>query len=711
MAGINDGQKVDAANSNAAWIAKNANDSTVGILTVNNVTQSTTKDNGALIVEGGVGIEKNLNVGGSVVVTGDLTVNGTTTSVQTANTLIKDALVTFNDGGNDASSEDSGFEIERTTTNAAMQFQNSLASKFKIGLLGSMLEVLVSGVAQTISGIKTFSAQLLVSDTTQSTTKDTGSIVTEGGIGVEKNINAGGSITVVGAVTGSNLSGTNTGDVTLGSIGATPTAAGASLSGQVLTLQPASATLGGVLTAIAQSILGIKTFLSALVVSDTTQTGSLGVGSIVTQGGISAAKNIYVGGAFDVVGLTNLTGHVTLQDAGSFKEQASPTNPSATYRKLYPKSDGKWYSLSSAGAETDLSGTGVQTTKGDIAGFSTLAARVPVGTNDQMLVVDSVQALGLAYNHVTEADLIANLSIAASVAANALTIALKTAAGADASATDPIKVAFRSATLTSGVVSLVKTTAALSIVVPSTATLGHVSSTSTPIYVYELNNAGSGELALSTSYFDETALVSTTAISAAATSATVMYSTTARSNVAFRCIGRLLSTQTTAGTWAAVPTSIAVGDNSKAPYVGLTLLTATSGIKTPSGSDQYHQSTTNSVTLTVGTWQVDQSALFSNGGAVGYIAKALGIFGANGNDTATVPTLLSATANLTVNSAYSSTIYQERRADIGDLAIIHGPSLIITVTASVTIFIVTFSSQSTSANARITGYLTARKLY
>ena len=52
---------------------------------INITTESTTKDTGALIVEGGVGIEKNLNVGGSFdltgnqTITGNLTVEGNTT--------------------------------------------------------------------------------------------------------------------------------------------------------------------------------------------------------------------------------------------------------------------------------------------------------------------------------------------------------------------------------------------------------------------------------------------------------------------------------------------------------------------------------------------------------------------------------------------------------------------------------------------------------
>ena len=52
--------------------------STDGIVTFNNTTQSTTKDNGAVIIEGGVGIEKNTNIGGNADVTGTLDVDGLT---------------------------------------------------------------------------------------------------------------------------------------------------------------------------------------------------------------------------------------------------------------------------------------------------------------------------------------------------------------------------------------------------------------------------------------------------------------------------------------------------------------------------------------------------------------------------------------------------------------------------------------------------------
>lgn len=54
-----------------------------------------------------------------------------------------------------------------------------------------------------------------------------------------------GAKTFTGAISASNLSGTNTGDVTIGAFGSTPNTNGLSLSGQIINLQPADATRSG----------------------------------------------------------------------------------------------------------------------------------------------------------------------------------------------------------------------------------------------------------------------------------------------------------------------------------------------------------------------------------------------------------------------------------------------------------------------------------
>lgn len=45
------------------------------------------------------------------------------------------------------------------------------------------------------------------------------------------------------------------------------------------------------------------------------------------------------------------------------------------------------------------------TTKGDISGFSTTQARIPVGANGTLLFADSTQALGLLYRIIADSDI------------------------------------------------------------------------------------------------------------------------------------------------------------------------------------------------------------------------------------------------------------------------------------------------------------------
>ena len=139
-------------------------------------------------------------------------------------------------------------------------------------------------------------------------------------------------------------------------------------------------------------------------------------------------------------------------------------------------------------------------------------------------------------------------SISASVATSALTIS--------ASA---LTIDFRSATLGSGTVTSVTGTP-LNLVVPSGATLGTVSATQSRIVVLLLNNAGTMELAVVNiaggNDLTETGLISTTAISSGSTSASTIYSKTARTSVAYRVVGYVESTQATAGTWATAPSTV-----------------------------------------------------------------------------------------------------------------------------------------------------------
>jgi hypothetical protein len=82
------------------------------------------------------------------------------------------------------------------------------------------------------------------------------------------------------------------------------------------------------------------------------------------------------------------------------------------------------------------------------------------------------------------------------------------------------------------------------------------------IVVLALDNAGTVELAVVNiaggNDLTETGVISTTAEggSGAADSASTIYSTTARTNVAYRVVGYIESTQATAGTWVTAPSTI-----------------------------------------------------------------------------------------------------------------------------------------------------------
>ncbi len=209
--------------------------------------------------------------------------------------------------------------------------------------------------------------------------------------------------------------------------------------------------------------------------------------------------------------------------------------------------------------------------KGDliVATADNTVARQAIGTNGQVLIADSAQTNGLKWadpaTAVSFMGSILNGTLTVTMAANAVTVALKTLAGSDPSASDPVSITFRHGTATNGTHVTRSVTAALSVVISSGSTLGTLNNTASRIYIGALDNAGTVELCvwnpLNTSGLLtvlETELVSTTAEggAGAADTARVLYSTTTRANVYVRVLGYFESTQATAGTWASSATKL-----------------------------------------------------------------------------------------------------------------------------------------------------------
>jgi hypothetical protein len=156
-----------------------------------------------------------------------------------------------------------------------------------------------------------------------------------------------------------------------------------------------------------------------------------------------------------------------------------------------------------------------------------------------------------------------NGDLVASVAANALTIALKTKAGNDPSAADPVWVLFRNATVTLGQPSALKITAATSFTVPNTATLGTVNATPFRLWVVGINDAGTFRLGVincvsGTDVFPLRDDALQSPITPAASLAQTVYANAGSLSKASRILGYMewSAGLAAAGTWASGPTKV-----------------------------------------------------------------------------------------------------------------------------------------------------------
>lgn len=140
-------------------------------------------------------------------------------------------------------------------------------------------------------------------------------------------------------------------------------------------------------------------------------------------------------------------------------------------------------------------------------------------------------------------------SVTAAVSSNTLTASIL-----------PCNIDFRSSSLGNGAITTRTITSTISVAALNGSTLGTQSGVASRIVILAINGPSGAEVALINANgglnLDETSLISTTAIGASSNSSNVAYSTTARTNVAFRVMGYIDSTQVTAGAWASTPTQV-----------------------------------------------------------------------------------------------------------------------------------------------------------
>lgn len=165
------------------------------------------------------------------------------------------------------------------------------------------------------------------------------------------------------------------------------------------------------------------------------------------------------------------------------------------------------------------------------------------------------------------AGVLSNAGLAASVAANALTISLTDATGATPSSSSFVSIPFRSATAATGAITQRSVTTATTLVISSGSTVGFANTTAGRLWIVVFDDAGTFRLGaincrsgVNIFPLGQMGIASSTAEGGggAADSAHVFYTGAAVTSKPYTVLGYLewSAGLTTAGTWAIVPTQI-----------------------------------------------------------------------------------------------------------------------------------------------------------
>jgi hypothetical protein len=308
---------------------------------------------------------------------------------------------------------------------------------------------------------------------------------------------------------------------------------------------------------------------------------------VVSAGSLAAGRTAFGLGTMAQENINGGTcGGSTLQDDGSgnarvvFATVPDAANQSVTcafHGQVHTATGSLIYTLPRANTLFNGFGFWVYALNGPVTfpvnaadGFSGMASGasmiVPPGT--QAYVTTNAAASGLWYlNLQSSVSLNAplNLTLNCSTASNALTCAVKDRNGNDPSSASPVILAFRDPTITGGDPIPRAITGALSVTVPSGATVGTVSNQANRFWVADFDNAGTPVLCVYNSLnaagpsivaWDETSLASGTAIAGGSNSSQTWYCSGAVTAKSFRILGYVESTQATAGTWSSAPSKI-----------------------------------------------------------------------------------------------------------------------------------------------------------
>ena len=133
---IGDGSGLTGISSTFEAITTGSGNSTSNKILLTNTEDAIDAQTGALqVTNGGMSVAKNVHVGKDLIVTGNLLVNGTTTTVDSTSLIVKDNIISLAEG-NDSGSKDVGIIFGRPESNVAI-FYDTSTTRLQFGFTDS----------------------------------------------------------------------------------------------------------------------------------------------------------------------------------------------------------------------------------------------------------------------------------------------------------------------------------------------------------------------------------------------------------------------------------------------------------------------------------------------------------------------------------------------------------------------------------------------
>lgn len=199
----------------------------------------------------------------------------------------------------------------------------------------------------------------------------------------------------------------------------------------------------------------------------------------------------------------------------------------------------------------DGSGNVVNIQSPSLSADYTLTLPTDDGSSGQLLSTNGSGVLAWSTSGDTnnKSYVMENVGLGFSTDGSAVTITLKQADGSTAcDGSNPCVIGFDDG---DGSFSVIEVSSDTSVTLDSTATLNTTSGGTHPIYIYAVNNSGAIVIGVSTKYWDQREALSTTTLDTSA-DGVALYTDTGLTTKRIKLLGIWISTQATAGTWAAV---------------------------------------------------------------------------------------------------------------------------------------------------------------